>query len=52
AGIFPGGTNSGVMKAVGDAIDESRYKNTKRPSKIPCIGIAGWYYTTGENKII
>ncbi|CAF1237716.1 unnamed protein product, partial [Didymodactylos carnosus] len=45
AWIFTDGTNSGVMKAVGDAIDKSRY-NTKRPSKIPCIGIASWYYTT------
>ncbi|CAF1313817.1 unnamed protein product [Didymodactylos carnosus] len=46
AWIITGGTNSGVMKEVGDAIDKYRYKNTKKRSEIPCIAISSWHYTT------
>jgi len=47
AWIVTGGTNVGVIKEVGDAVDKRRYKNTKTPSKVQCIGICSWYYTTG-----
>jgi hypothetical protein len=47
AWVVTGGTYAGVMKEVGDAVDKRRYKNTKTPSKVQCIGIASWYYTTG-----
>ncbi|UJR10974.1 hypothetical protein I4U23_015159 [Adineta vaga] len=46
AWIITGGTYAGVMKEVGDAVDKRRYKNTKTPSKVQCIGIGSWYYTT------
>ncbi|CAF4737945.1 unnamed protein product, partial [Rotaria sp. Silwood1] len=48
AWIFTGGTNSGVMKEVGDAFHACRYKGTKTTWKIPCIGIADWYATIGQ----
>ena len=35
------------MKEVGDAVDKRRYRNTKTPSKVQCIGICSWHYTTG-----
>jgi len=35
------------MKEVGDAVDKRRYKNTRIPSKVQCIGIGSWHYTTG-----
>ncbi|CAF0982195.1 unnamed protein product, partial [Didymodactylos carnosus] len=51
AWIFTGGTKSGIMKEVGDAIDKCRYKNTKTSSKIPCIGISSWGYTIGHEQL-
>ncbi|CAF1486573.1 unnamed protein product [Didymodactylos carnosus] len=48
AWIFTGGTNAGIMKEVGDAINRCRYRNTKTPAKIPVIGICGWKYITGN----
>ncbi|CAF0797780.1 unnamed protein product [Didymodactylos carnosus] len=45
AWIFTGGTDSGVMKEVGNAIDKCRQKN------IPCIGICSWYYTTDYEQL-
>jgi hypothetical protein len=47
AWIITGGTHAGVMKEVGDAVDKRRYKNTRISSKVRCIGIGSWYYTTG-----
>lgn len=44
AWIITGGTNAGIMKEVGDAVDKLRYKNTKIPSKVQCIGICSWNY--------
>ncbi|CAF1328954.1 unnamed protein product, partial [Didymodactylos carnosus] len=46
AWIFTGGTNSGVMKEVGDAFDKYRYKNSKKRVDIPCIAVPNWNYTT------
>ncbi|CAF1136823.1 unnamed protein product, partial [Didymodactylos carnosus] len=45
AWIFTGGTNSGVMKEVGNAVDKCRQKT------IPCIGICSWYYTTDYEQL-
>ncbi|CAF1285285.1 unnamed protein product [Adineta steineri] len=51
AWVFTGGTHTGVMKEVGDAYDKFRYKNTKKASQIPYIGIASWYATTDYKQL-
>jgi hypothetical protein len=52
AWIITEGIHAGVMKEVGDAVDKRRYKNTKTPSKVQCIGIGSWNYTTGKFSFI
>ncbi|CAF0904240.1 unnamed protein product [Adineta steineri] len=51
AWVFTGGTNTGVMKEVGDAYDKFRHKHTKTTSQIPCIGIVNWYATTDYKQL-
>ncbi|CAF1400728.1 unnamed protein product [Rotaria sordida] len=48
AWIFTGGTYSGVMKEVGNALNIWRYQGTKTAFNIPCIGIVNWHATTGS----
>ncbi|CAF2947833.1 unnamed protein product [Rotaria sp. Silwood2] len=48
AWIFTGGSYSGVMKEIGNALNIWRYQGTKTALSIPCIGIINWYATTGS----
>ena len=40
-----------MVKEVGDALNKYRYKNKKNGVEIPCIGIASWGYTTGNDQL-
>ena len=51
AWIITTGTNAGVVKEVGQALNTYRYKNQKDGIEIPCIGIASWGYTAGKNQL-
>ncbi|CAF1045650.1 unnamed protein product, partial [Didymodactylos carnosus] len=51
AWIITSGTNSGVMKEVGDAVDNYRYEITKRLKSIACIGITSWYFITDYEQL-
>jgi len=50
AWVITGGTYSGVMKEVGDMFEKWTYKSDKAHTRVPVIGIASWYYTTGQRK--
>jgi hypothetical protein len=50
AWVFTGGTYSGVMKEVGAAFEKWTHKSDKTHARVPVIGIASWYYTTGQIK--
>lgn len=39
------------MKEVGDALSNYRYKNRKQGPDVPCIGIASWGYTAGNDQL-
>lgn len=43
--------NSGVIKEVGEALNQYRYKNSKHGLEIPCIGIASWQFTSGIEQL-
>ena len=43
--------NSGVIKEVGEALNNDRYKNLKHGLEIPCIGVASWQYTSGVEQL-
>jgi hypothetical protein len=45
------GTNAGVVKEVGEALNKYRYRNQKDGLDIPCIGIASWGYTAGKEQL-
>ncbi len=51
AWIITQGTNAGVVKEVGEALNKYRYTNQKDGLDIPCIGIASWGYTAGKDKL-
>jgi hypothetical protein len=51
AWIITAGTNAGVVKEVGQAINKYRYKNQIDGVDIPCIGIASWGYTAGKEQL-
>ncbi len=51
AWIITAGTNAGVVKEVGEALNKYRYKNQVDGLDIPCIGIASWGYTAGNNQL-
>ncbi|CAF4351605.1 unnamed protein product, partial [Rotaria sordida] len=45
------GTNIGVAKEVGEAVNYCRYNNRKHGLDVPCIGIASWGYTAGNKQL-
>ncbi|CAF3943375.1 unnamed protein product [Rotaria sordida] len=50
AWLITAGTNAGVVKEVGEALNNYRYKNRKHILDIPCIGIGSWGYTAGNDQ--
>lgn len=50
AWIITGGTNTGVMRLVGEAVAEEFHKNSK--SKITVLGIAKWGNIALRNQMI
>ncbi len=52
AWLITAGTNAGVVKEVGEALSNYRYKNKKHGLDVPCIGIASWGYTAGNEKLV
>ncbi|CAF5086201.1 unnamed protein product [Rotaria sp. Silwood1] len=51
AWLITAGTNAGVVKEVGEALNKYRYKKRKNGIDIPCIGITSWGYTAGNEQI-
>ena len=51
AWLITAGTNVGVVKLVGEALNNYRYKNHKNGLDVPCIGICTWEYTAGTELI-
>ncbi|CAF0797093.1 unnamed protein product [Didymodactylos carnosus] len=51
AWIITAGTNAGVVKEVGEALNNYRYKNRKQGLNVPCIGICSWGYTAGKEQL-
>lgn len=49
--MITAGTNAGVIKEVGEALRTYRYKSRKQMLDIPCIGIASWGYTAGNDQL-
>ncbi|CAF3929782.1 unnamed protein product [Rotaria sp. Silwood2] len=52
AWLITAGTNAGVVKEVGEALNNYRYKNKKHGRDVPCIGIGSWGYTAGNDQLI
>jgi membrane protease subunit (stomatin/prohibitin family) len=50
--LITAGTNTGVVKEVGEALNNYRYKNQKRGLDVPCIGIASWGYTAENQQLV
>lgn len=46
--MITAGTNAGVVKEVGEALSNYRYKNRKHGFDVPCIGIGSWGYTASN----
>lgn len=40
-----------MVKEVGEALNKYRYKNQTAGVDIPCIGIASWGYTAGNDQL-
>ena len=51
AWVITAGTNAGVVKEVGQALNNYRYKNPKHGLDISCIGIGSWGYTAGNDQL-
>ncbi|CAF0835257.1 unnamed protein product [Adineta steineri] len=51
AWLITAGTNTGVVKEVGEALNNYRYKNRKHGLDVPCIGIGSWGYTAGNEQL-
>jgi hypothetical protein len=51
AWLITGGTNAGVVKEVGEALNHYRYTNRKHGLDVPCIGICSWQYTAGNEQL-
>ncbi|CAF1107903.1 unnamed protein product [Rotaria sordida] len=51
AWLITAGTNIGVAKEVGEAVNYCRYNNRKHGLDVPCIGIASWGYTAGNKQL-
>lgn len=41
----------GVVKEVGEALNNYRYKNHKHGLDVPCIGICSWEYIAGTEQL-
>ena len=52
AWLITAGTNAGVVKEVGEALNNYRYKNRKNGLDVPCIGIGTWRYTAGNEQLV
>ena len=51
AWLITAGTNAGVIKEVGQALNTYRYKTRAHGLEIPCIGIASWRYVAGNEQL-
>ena len=51
AWLITAGTNAGVVKEVGEALNKYRYKNQTDGVNIPCIGIGSWGYTAEKQQL-
>jgi hypothetical protein len=51
AWLITSGTNVGVVKEVGEALNNYRYKTRKHGLDVPCIGICTWEYTAGSEQL-
>lgn len=49
--MLTGGRNFGVVKEVGKALNNYRYKNRKHGLDVPCIGVCTWEYTAGTEQL-
>lgn len=49
--MITAGTKAGVVKEVGEALNNYRYKNRQYGLDVHCIGIASWGYTTGNDQL-
>ena len=49
--MITGGRNIGVVKEVGKALNNYRYKNRKHGLDVPCIGVCTWEYTVGNEQL-
>jgi hypothetical protein len=52
AWLITAGTNTGVVKEVGEALSNYRYKNQRHGLDVPCIGIGSWGYTAGNEQLV
>jgi hypothetical protein len=51
AWLITGATNAGVVREVGQALNNYRYRNAKHGLDVPCIGIANWNYIAGTDQL-
>ncbi len=51
AWLITAGTNAGVIKEVGKALNNYRYKNRKHALDVPCIGISSWKDISGIEQL-
>lgn len=51
AWLITAGTDAGVVKEVGQALSNYRYKNRKQGLDVTCIGIGSWGYTAGNEQL-
>lgn len=51
AWLITAGTNTGVVKEVGEALNKYRYKNYKHVLDVPCIGIGTWNNIAGSAQL-
>jgi hypothetical protein len=51
AWLITDGTNACVVKEVGEALNNYRYKSRKHGLDVPCIGICTWEYTAGSEQL-
>lgn len=51
AWLITAGTNAGVIKEVGQALNTYRYKTRSHGLEIPCIGIASWRFALSNEQL-
>jgi hypothetical protein len=49
--LITAGTNTGVVKEVGEALSNYRYKNRKQGLDVTCIGVGSWGYTAANEQL-